>query len=237
MSITTQNEVTRVYLAESQQTETTSSTTSSQTLGKDQFLKLLIAQMEYQDPLNPMEGTEFTAQLAQFTSLEQLYNVNTALGTLNDSVTAQNRYQATDLIGRQIWATGETLAVEDGQVVVGGGYELASAADEVQIIIYDQDGEVVESKIFQNQDAGYYDLSWDGTDTQGNAVSDGAYTFEIEASTSDGQTVAVTRFMTGAVSGLTQGTDGDLLLLLSGLGVSLSSVVEVGTVQQLNQEE
>jgi flagellar basal-body rod modification protein FlgD len=236
MSITTQNEVARTYLAETQQAETTGYAAGAKTLNKDQFLKLLIAQMKYQDPLNPMDATQFTAQLAQFTSLEQLYNVNSALKTLNDSINAQNSYQATNLIGKQVRAAGESLAVKDGQVVVSGGFELAGAADQVQVTIYDRNGQVVKSELLQNQDAGYRALTWDGKDGRGDPAPDGAYTFEVKAGTSDGGTVAATRFMVGEVTGLTLGADNNPLLLLAGLGVSLTSVVEVQNVKKLIQE-
>jgi flagellar basal-body rod modification protein FlgD len=236
MSVATQNQVTQNYLPETQQAATSQSASGTQTLDKDQFLKLLIAQMKYQDPLNPMDATQFTAQLAQFTSLEQLYNVNSGLKTLNDTVTAQNSYQATSLIGKQVRAEGQSLAVKDGQPVVSGGYELASAANEVQVTIYDQNGQVVKSDLFQNQDAGYHALTWDGKNAQGKPAPDGAYTFDVKAGTSDGGTVGATRFMVGEVSGLTLSTDGSPLLLLNGLGVSLTSVVEVENVKKSNQE-
>ena len=121
-------------------------------------------------------------------------------------------------------------------MVVGGGYELAGAAEQVRVTIYDRNGQAVKSELFQNQNAGYQALVWDGKDARGNPAPDGAYTFEVEALASDGGTVAATRFMVGEVNGVTLGTDGNPLLLLSGLGVSLTSVVEVENVKKVSQE-
>ncbi len=91
--------------------ETTRSNTD--VLGKDDFLQLLVAQLQNQDPLKPMESTEFTAQLAQFSSLEQLYNVNENLDDLGSNQLAMNNTQTISMIGKSAWAYGNIIQKSD----------------------------------------------------------------------------------------------------------------------------
>src|SRR5512143_1369392 len=90
---------------------------ASKAMGKDAFLKLLITQLQHQDPLNPADSTEFTSQLAQFSSLEQLSNVNDNLTTLKLYQASINNAQAVSFIGKDIVAKGKTLQVTSGQPV------------------------------------------------------------------------------------------------------------------------
>src|SRR5512145_3299493 len=100
------------------QSATTAATTASSTtstkniLGKDEFLKMLIAQLKHQDPLNPMDGTAFTAQLAQFSSLEQLQNINTQLTSFTKQQQSLGNTQAVNLIGREVLAKGNAIQAE-----------------------------------------------------------------------------------------------------------------------------
>ena len=89
--------------SESQQ-QGVSKAEKKETLGKDDFLKIFMAQLQHQDPLNPMEGTEFTAQLAQFSSLEQLYNVNQNLGSLKEVQEGTGKFESLNFIGKEITA-------------------------------------------------------------------------------------------------------------------------------------
>ena len=93
--------------------------TKSKELGKDEFLTMFVAQLKNQDPLNPMQGQEFAAQLAQFSSLEQLYNVNENLQTMKSSEDDASRLQALDFIGKDIVAKGDSLQLLQGQVTNG----------------------------------------------------------------------------------------------------------------------
>ena len=93
---------------------TTTATTAStrNVIGKDEFLKMLIAQLKHQDPMNPMDGTAFTAQLAQFSSLEQLQNINTQLTSFTRQQQSLGNTQAVNLIGREVLAKGDTIQAE-----------------------------------------------------------------------------------------------------------------------------
>lgn len=114
-------------------TTSTTSTTAATTLGKEAFLQMLVAQLKYQDPMNPADGTEFASQLAQFSSLEQLTNLNDSIESL---AVDTNSLQAVNLIGKAVSAgegdslvTGTVTAVSfsDGSVylTLDGGQEVA----------------------------------------------------------------------------------------------------------------
>jgi flagellar basal-body rod modification protein FlgD len=152
-------------------------------LGKDDFLKLLTVQLRYQDPLNPMEHTEFIAQMAQFTSLEQLQNMN---AMLEQSVGAQTRMQGTvkenmaaSLIGRLIDVP--TSEVDyDGRASTSMGYRLPANSREAQVRILDATGRlVVHIDLDTSVTAGTF--TWDGKSASGDSVPEGAYLVAIQA--------------------------------------------------------
>ena len=199
--------------------------TSQSVLGKDDFLNLLVAQLRNQDPLKPMESTEFTAQLAQFSSLEQLYNVNDNLGTLEGSQAAMHNNQAVSMIGKTAWARGSIIQKSDN-APVDLHFGLGQEASETMIYIYDAQGTYVKTISAGSMQAGSHLVPWDGTNDDGTAVPDGNYQFEVLAGGAEGNTVPSETFVVGAVTGVTfdQGT---AHLQVNDLSVPLSSVVRV----------
>ncbi len=227
MTIATQNQVTRNYLPQESQDSTTKKNTLESVVSKDQFLKLLVTQLRYQDPLNPMESTAFTAQLAQFTSLEQLYNLNSSFEGLKNAMTSQNNYQVANLIGKSVIATGNTLRVEDTQALNQGSYILEGPADRVKISIYDKDGILVMTLDEAAVEAGSNAINWDGLGFYGQTVSDGDYTFEVKAYNGIGEMVESSVYIEGEITGLTFGPGGSTSLLMHGLVIDLADVLEV----------
>ena len=170
-------------------------------LGRDAFLTMLIAQMEHQDPLNPMDGTDFSAQLAQFSSLEQLFNLNDTLEGLATSMESKGQDNVLDYIGKQITSEDNSLRLKDGQV--SNGLFTLNEPSEVMITIYD-DSEQEITTLFPGQlDAGTHQGDWDGHDRTGVSVSDGIYKFQVTAVTESGAYVPVKTEATGLVSGVT----------------------------------
>jgi flagellar basal-body rod modification protein FlgD len=215
------------------QTKTTSN--AQQTMGKDSFLKLLLAQMQYQDPLNPMEGVEFTAQLAQFTSLEQLYNINDKFTSLNSALQAQNNYQAINLVGKDGQFQGNNFAVLDGKST-GGALTLQDAAASVSISVYDENGSLVRIMDLGAMAAGEHDLSWDGKDQKGSTVADGTYTFTVAALDSERKAVASRATMVGKITGVKFGTDGTPTLMMNGLSFALGQMLEVKSTTEAESQ-
>ena len=171
-------------------------------LGKEDFLHLLITQLQNQDPLNPTDHTEFTSQLAQFSSLEQLNNVNDNLEQLQNFQASTNNSQAVSLIGKEITAKGNFLSLTADKEV-GCHFSLEQNAAVVVVSIYDRTGEFVKSFQSENLEAGEHTLFWDGTDKDGNRMAEGAFTFELQASDTKGKNIKTATFFSGTVDKLT----------------------------------
>lgn len=204
-------------------TQTTKTETS--VLDKDDFLKLFVAQLQAQDPLDPMDPTEFTTQLAEFTSLEQLYNVNTNLSTLLTTQATTNNFLANDLLGKTIQASGNSVELEDG---VAGSitFSLDGFAADTTVTLYDASGNAVKTIDAGTLDAGENSVAWDGTDDNGAQLSDGEYTFGIQAVDSSGNEVDATTYTQGKVTGVLY-SGGIAYLKIGNLAISLSKVVNI----------
>jgi flagellar basal-body rod modification protein FlgD len=203
------------------QTQTSSTT---KTLGKDDFLKLFVAQLRSQNPLNPMDNTEFTAQLAQFSSLEQLSNINTQL---HDLLLFQNSLQNTltnNLIGRQVKIPGNEIYLkENGEI----SYTLPEDVSKVKISIYDSGGGLVKEVNLGQQTSGEKSYVWDGTDNSGNRLPEGHYQVKVEALDDSGNPVNVSTMVYGTVTGITFDNNITYLIIDNTLKIQLSEIKEI----------
>jgi flagellar basal-body rod modification protein FlgD len=206
-------------------TTAAASSTSKTTMGKDAFLTLLITQLQHQDPLNPADSTEFTAQLAQFSSLEQLNNVNENLSALKLYQASINNAQAVSFIGKDILATGNSVEARSGQTVACE-FDLAKPAQKVVVSVYDATGAFVKDVVATGLTAGRQTVSWDGRDRGGNTVADGTYTFEVQAEGSGKEAVAATTYTRGTVAGVSF-QDGVTYLAVGNRRVAIGDVVQV----------
>ena len=204
----------------------------SSVLGKDDFLNLLITQLQNQDPLNPTDSTEFTAQLAQFSSLEQLSNVNDNLEQLQNYQAAANNSQAVSLLGKEITANGNSLKVANGEPI-DCDFNLDNNAATAVVNIYDNTGGFVKAIESEGLSAGRHTLVWDGTDKNGNPAPDGSYTFEILAADANGQNVNATALFTGTVDTVTF-EDNTPFLISGDQRIAVGDVFKVATPH--NQE-
>lgn len=142
------------------------------TLDKDSFLLLLVTQFKYQDPLNPMDDKEFIAQMAQFSSLEQLMNLNTSMEGLTDATNNQQMINATSYIGKRVSVTGNTVGKADGVVTSSFRYAPVDNVASGQILVRDSDGNVVYTKKLDPMSANVtYTFDWDGKKTDGRRRS------------------------------------------------------------------
>lgn len=203
----------------------TSSTPTSSIVGKEDFLKLLVTQLQYQDPLNPAESTEFTAQLAQFSSLEQLTNVNENLEYLQLYQASINNAQAVDFIGKTVTTKGNTIGVSDG-VSENIAFELPEDAAGVTLSIYDASGQLAATIEAGPLSEGKQSITWNAEDQEGNTVSDGDYTFEVGAVDSEGNVVEVSSFSKAVVTGVTF-ENGTTYLMAGDRRIPMGDVVEV----------
>ncbi|MGD9132390.1 MAG: flagellar hook capping FlgD N-terminal domain-containing protein [Desulfobacterales bacterium] len=200
-----------------------------QILGKDDFLNLLVTQLQHQDPLNPAESTEFTAQLAQFSSLEQLNNINDNLENMELFQTSVTNSQAVSYIGREITARGNSVQLESGQPAECQ-FELEAAAALAVISVYNANGGFVTSFETGPLSSGRQSAAWDGTDRNGNPVSEGLYRFEVQAVDADNQSLSVTPLMSAVVTGVS--FKNQIASLITGLEtIAIDDVIAVSEVQ------
>jgi len=193
-------------------------------MGKDDFLKLLTTQLQHQNPLNPLDGTEFTAQLAQFSSLEALQDISSQI---KEMVMSQNSMQAaiaTGMIGKKV-KTG------DGEISLKGkaemNYSLPQDAAKVKISILDSSGKLVREVETASQATGRRTYIWDGKDSNGKVLPDGTYKFKVEAFSASGNQIEVTPLSGGTVTGVSIENNTVYLVLDGNRKVPISEVTEV----------
>ena len=198
---------------------TNASQTSKTVLGKDDFLKMLIAQLKNQDPLNPLDGSNFAAQLAQFSSLEQLQNMNTQLGSLGSSLSSLTNGQLVNLIGNEVSAKGNTINVEGSSNTLY--YNLPSDVKSGTIKIYDSEGTLVKTLSLGSQNAGVNSMTWDCSN-----ITAGTYTFAVSASDSKGNDVSASAITTGTVTGVTF-KSGSPYVTVNGQNIAFSDIISI----------
>jgi len=196
------------------------------TLGKEEFLKLLVAQLRNQDPMNPSDPQELASQLAQFTSVEQLMNINAQLGAQAASsdamAAALNNSAAVGVIGKDVLASGDTVAVTGGggeKVTVGVGGKGGTAI----LTLYDADGTEVGSREVGPVGGGRQEIEL-GDVADGLAA--GRYRYELTVTDSSGESVSVSTFTRTRIDGVRYGPQGPVLFAGS-LEIPLANVVEI----------
>jgi flagellar basal-body rod modification protein FlgD len=153
----------------------------------DRFMKLLVAQMKNQDPLNPMDNAQMTSQIAQINTVAGIEQLNTTVGSLLTAFNTMQAQTAVDLPGRSVLVDGSALALAGGQAT--GGVQLAADADAVQVQILDAAGRTVQTLALGKTAAGARSFTWDGRDANGDTLPDGTYTMRASAN-AGGQAVA-----------------------------------------------
>jgi flagellar basal-body rod modification protein FlgD len=210
--------------------------TGTDTVGADtdKFMTLLVAQLQNQDPMNPMDNAQMTSQLAQLQTVTGINNLNATLNTLKSSYQSSESLQATNLIGHGVLVEGGNVSLAGGKGVMG--LELGTDADDVKVVISDKSGNEVETMDLGAQKAGVMPLAWDGVpdatkvDSTGKPVSlaDGNYTFKVVA-TRGGDTLSDAKGLAwdSVASVTTGGTDGVKLNLPGKGSVLLSDIKQV----------
>ena len=187
------------------------------------FLQLLVAQLQGQNPLDPTDTNEFMDQLMSYTGIEQQKAMSDQLSDMASSIGGLLSASAVGYIGHTVEAYGATTSLEDGKAT--WGYSLNADAADVQITIKDADGNTVwEGK--GETEAGKHTFEWDGKATDGTQLSDGEYTLEISATNASGDSVYGYTTIAGRVDGV-DSTSGETLLTVGGVTVSFDSVIGV----------
>jgi len=189
---------------------------SRKELGQEQFLELMTAQLQNQDPFKPMESGDFLSQIAQFSTVEGIGDLNDAFSGLSQSLVSNQALQATNLVGREVLAPTGVAALSQGGNI-RGNVELPAASGEVVVNVYDQAGQVIRRLELGSQAAGPVAFQWDGLKNDGQFASPGSYFISAEASI-DGQFESVETLLASEVRSVTLSNSGGLLLDLDGIG-------------------
>ncbi|MCG4453725.1 flagellar hook assembly protein FlgD [Pseudomonas sp. MMS21-TM103] len=203
-----------------------SDTSANKELGKNEFLNLLVAQLNNQNPLEPQGNGEFIAQLAQFSQVEGIDKLNTSMGSLLSGYQSSQALQASSLVGSKVIIPTDQ-AVVDTSESFKASMVLPTSSSNVYVNVYDSAGTAVSRINMGEQAAGNVSFIWDGKDASGKQLPPGTYKFEAQA-TYEGKTEALYTMLPANVDSVVLGGS-ELMLNLAGLGsVPLSQVQVIG---------
>jgi flagellar basal-body rod modification protein FlgD len=191
---------------------------------QDRFLKLLVTQMQNQDPLNPADNAQVTSQFAQISTVQGIEKLNQSMGSLTTTYATQQSVQATSMIGKSVLAKGDQLPLLNQQSI--GGVELSEAVDKLVVSILNSAGDVVQAIDLGAKRPGVVNFAWDGVNDAGQSLPDGKYSFTVSAEAA-GQTVKTVSLAMGQVNSVAFDKSG-AILAVSGLGN-----VPVGDIKQV----
>ncbi|MDD3311599.1 flagellar hook assembly protein FlgD [Pseudodesulfovibrio sp.] len=202
---------------------TATASTSSATLTSEDFLTLLVTELQYQDPTEPMDNVEMVNQLTQYSQLDELTSIDDKLGDFSDVMSTLYSTSGLDYLGKEVEATGHTVSVSDGEA----SYIYLTLDEDAAAIVanvYDSDGNIVGTMEMTDVETGSHTFQWDGAGADGQTVANGTYTILFTAYDSDGDEIDVSTTTTGTVTGIETTDDGVLLTLSDGRTVNMSDV-------------
>jgi flagellar basal-body rod modification protein FlgD len=200
------------------------STTKKISEQKNMFLNLLVKQLQYQDPLNPVENTEFATQLAQFTMLESMNNMSGNIELMTQYQNSMNSMQAASFIGKTINASGNAVAFTGTQTSLD--FNLEGNAKDVTVKIYSSSGTVVRTITMKNALKGDVTCAWDGKNDSGETASAGTYYFTVNATGYDGSQVNANTYANGTVTGI-RFDNGTIYLQVGDKQVRLADITKI----------
>ena len=189
-----------------------SSAAADATMTSDRFLKLLVAQMKNQDPLNPMDNAQVTSQMAQINTVTGIDKLNTTVAGLSAQFMQMQAMQGASLVGHDVIVAGNKLDIDDATAIGQGGFEIQTPADAVKVEILAPSGAVVQTLNLGAQGAGMHSFDWPA----GAATDSSGLTFRVTA-TAGGVAIASTPLMRDRVDAVTtNGNSFNLELAKSG---------------------
>ncbi|MGI9296197.1 MAG: flagellar hook assembly protein FlgD [Pseudomonadales bacterium] len=156
-------------------------------LGQNEFLKLMLAQLEHQDPFKPLENGEFVAQMAQFSTVAGIEGMEISLDSMSQSLAGNQLMQASSLIGRTAMVPSSNTTLREGSSV-DGLFSLPQSSSYVSLDIYNEAGELVHNQEFGTTQAGVHPFSWNGSLKDGSSASPGLYTISVNSGQGDNTT-------------------------------------------------
>jgi flagellar basal-body rod modification protein FlgD len=199
---------------------------SKPALGQDAFLKLLITQLKNQSPLDPQDNTAFVAQLAQFSSLQGIQNLNSTVTSLSSGLQSSQALQASALVGRTVEVETSKAGLSSGGIV-RGTMVLENSTPTLKLNVYNASNQVVLQKDLGSQEAGEIPFAWDGKAADGTALPSGVYRFEVLASENN-KSVPVTTYLGNNVNSVTVGSNQEATLNVDVVGpVALGKIKNI----------
>jgi flagellar basal-body rod modification protein FlgD len=196
-------------------------TASSVKTTKDDFMKLLVTQMKYQDPMNPMDNAQMTSQIAQLNTVEGINQLNATVSGLQASLMATQSMQSASLIGKSILADGNSINLLNGSASLS--MRLEGPAESVVVDVINSSGRIIKTADLGTNAAGIKSFTWDGSTNEGGVAPNGQYTFQVNAKKLN-QAVVVTPLTQATVSGVELTSAGPQLSLNNGTNIAMSTV-------------
>jgi flagellar basal-body rod modification protein FlgD len=191
---------------------------------QSRFMKLLVAQMQNQDPLNPMDNAQMTSQIAQLQTVSGINQLNTTVQSLLSNYQSVQQLQSTSMLGRQVLVPGDALSVINRNASVY--FDLPQASDSTQVLVKDDSGKVLRTLNAGAQSAGIQTVQWDGKDDAGTQLADGSYKFDVQAQR-NGVALDATKLSSGQVQSVSMGSNGARLNIPSLGSFAMADVKEV----------
>jgi len=199
----------------------------SQTLGQADFLRLMTAQLKNQDPFSPVDNTQMVAQMAQFSSVAGISQMNSTLTAIADKLGAGSASDALAYVGRTVLTQGN-VAYGRSSGGIAGAVQLGDDASNVAVAIQDASGNLIKTLSLGPQDKGTVSFDWDGKTEAGEDAGSGPFTVTTYAQ-NDGTTVASQALVWAPVAAVSMPSNGEAQLTLPGIGqIPVSDVLEVG---------
>lgn len=198
---------------------------NSALLGEADFLKLLAVQLQYQDPLDPMENTEFIAQMAQFSTLEGITSMSSSMKGMSEQIISMNNLYTTSLIGKSVKVYGDGFTLPKGETKELE-YLLTGGVTSIKVSITDSSGTQIRVINAGSQQAGSNKILWDGLDETGVVALGGDYTFSVEAIGSDGSDVKAATLISNKVDGIVY-ENSIPYLMIDGAMVGIHEILEI----------
>jgi len=184
---------------------TTTTKKDDSAVSQSSFLTMLTTQLQNQDPMNPLDNSQMTSQLAQISTVDGITKLNTTMESMVAASQSSEAMQAANLVGRAVLVEGGKLQMSQGAAL--GGVELAEPADAVKVVIKDSNGNAIRTLDLGSMDAGSQAFGWDGKTDEGAAAADGAYSISVTATRGDTK-VDVKTLQLGTVSGVIRAASG-----------------------------
>ncbi len=196
-------------------------------MGRDEFLKLLVAQLKHQDPLKPQDNSQFVAELAQFSSLEQSMGINDRLDLLATQNQGLANSQVVGLVGKTATVRGNIITSDGTGIATRLNFELQGNAAETTVQIRNQAGQVVREMQIGAKSAGNASVAWDGKNDAGLIQPKGAYVVSVVAKDENGNPVPVNQETTSRIDAVSFDKGYPVLHLSNGVSVPVSDLLRV----------